>query len=129
MSDEKKQDIKVNDRRHFDREGNVIREDQATAGAGTQKMEEKSPDPPEKIDFISILFSYIHTALIYLGDLEDPLQKKTSQNLEGAQQMIDILELMQQKTKGNLSKEEMQYLESALYDLRMRFMTKTKLIK
>ena len=127
MPEEKKEDMKVEDRRHFDREGNIIRENEP--GSAKQNEQVAKAPPAEKIDFISILFSYVHTALIYLGDLEDPIQKKSTQNLEGAQQMIDILDLMQQKTRGNLSKEETQYLESALYDLRMRFMTKAKLIK
>ena len=125
MSDRKKEEIKVEDRRHFDREGNAIREEQR----GAEEPAPASASAPDKIDFISILFSYIHTALIYLGDLEDPIQKKPAENLPGAKQMLEILELMQQKTKGNLTKEESQYLESALYDLRMRYLTKAKLIK
>ena len=132
MGSDKKDDVRVEDRRHFDREGNLIREGKSAgaAAAPAQPAEPDSGQPAaETIDFISVLFSYVHTALIYLGDEEDPLQKGTSENLEGARQMIDILELMQQKTRGNLSANETRYLESALYDLRMRYVKKNKLVK
>ena len=129
MAEDKKEQVRVEDRRHFDRDGNKIREGEESTGRPVPGPAPSAEQASEKIDFVSVLFSYIHTALIYLGDLEDPLQKTKSENLEGARQMIDILELMQQKTSGNLSTEEKQYLESALYDLRMRFMKKNKLIK
>lgn len=126
MSANKKDDVRVEDRRHFDRDGNVIRSEEESAKSAEPAQPKASGQTPDPIDFISVLFSYIHTALIYLGDLEDPIAKKTSVNLDGARQMIDILELMQAKTKGNLTQQEGQYLESALYDLRMRYVKKSK---
>lgn len=135
MSGEKKDEIRVEDKRHFDREGNVVQpENEPPPNKQNAREERKTPDShaagaPEKIDFISVLFSYIHVALISLGEMEDPIQKKASENLEQARQMIDILDLMQHKTKGNLTEQESQYLESALYDLRMRYMKKSNLLK
>lgn len=139
MSENEKEDIKVEDKRHFDREGNPVRDEQESEQKPEQSQESKFPPKeessssktakPEKIDFIAVLFSYVHTALIYLGDMDDPVKKGPAENLEGARQMIDILELMEQKTKGNLTHQEHQYLESALFDLRMRYMQKSKLIK
>jgi len=124
-----KEDFKVQDKRHFDREGNLVRESEESGEpAPDRSAEEKitAPPPPEKVDFLSILFSYFHTALIHLGDVEDPLENKKHENLEGARQMIDTLELFEAKTKGNLTKEEAEFLERALYDLRMRFVQKAK---
>ena len=43
--------------------------------------------------------------------------------------MVDILGMLQEKTKGNLTREEDQLLESALYELRMKFMSKANRIK
>lgn len=131
MTANKKDDVRVEDRRHFDRDGNVIQPKESAGGGESTKAADPakpkaSDQSADQIDFISVLFSYIHTALIYLGDLEDPIAKKTSVNLDGARQMIDILELMQAKTKGNLTQQEGQYLESALYDLRMRYVKKSK---
>jgi len=45
----------------------------------------------------------------------------TQSNLPAAQQMIDILALLEEKTRGNLTAEERQLLEQVLYELRLRF--------
>jgi Domain of unknown function (DUF1844) len=133
MVEKKDEGIRVEDRRYFDQEGNPIAHEEEQEPPPPQepsKAEETKHTsvPPPALDFVAILFTYVHTALMYLGDVKDP-EGKENENLEGARQMIDILEVMQQKTRGNLTKEEEQYLESALYDLRMRYMKKAKLIK
>jgi hypothetical protein len=77
---------------------------------------------PEQLSFIAFVISLASTAAIHLGDLVDPAtQQPTEPNLEGASQMIEILGLLEEKTKGNLSAEERQVLEQVLYELRMRF--------
>jgi len=59
---------------------------------------------------------------VHLGDVEDPVSgKRNEPNLVAAQQMIDILGLLQEKTQGNLTKEEAKLLEQVLYELRLRF--------
>jgi hypothetical protein len=68
------------------------------------------------------VLSLASTAAIHFGDLRDPSSGQTSTpNLEGARQMIDILALLDEKTRGNLTAEERQVLEQVLYELRMRF--------
>ena len=131
MAEKKNEEIRVEDRRYFDQEGNPIgpeEEQEPPQPQDQPKSEEERRTSPPGLDFVAILFTYVHTALMYLGEVPDP-EGKESENLEGAHQMIDILEVMQQKTKGNLTKQEEEYLESALYDLRMRYMKKAKLIK
>jgi Domain of unknown function (DUF1844) len=127
MAEKKDEEIRVEDRRYFDQEGNPIAQEE-TAQTTEQTETKQTSGTAPGLDFVAVLFTYVHTALIYLGEVKDP-EGKESENLEGAHQMIDILQLMQQKTKGNLTKPEEQYLESALYDLRMRYMKKAKLIK
>lgn len=130
--DSGKEQIRVEDKRLFDREGNPVREEpepQVPPRPEPQAQQAAAPVEEEKLDFVSILYSYVHTALVYLGEMEDPMQHKVAENLPGAKQMIDILELMQQKTKGNLDEREVRFLESVLYDLRMRFVEKSKIIK
>ena len=62
------------------------------------------------------------TAAIHLGDLADPATgERLEPNLEGAAQMIAILSLLDEKTRGNLTAEERQMLEQVLYELRLRF--------
>jgi len=75
-----------------------------------------------ELSFTAFVLSLASTAAIHLGDLADPATgDKSETNLEGASQMIDILSLLEQKTRGNLTAEERQVLEQVLYELRMRF--------
>jgi uncharacterized protein DUF1844 len=76
----------------------------------------------EQLSFTAFVISLASTAAIHLGDLVDPATSQPSEpNLEGAAQMIEILGLLEEKTKGNLSAEERQVLEQVLYELRLRF--------
>jgi hypothetical protein len=68
------------------------------------------------------VLSLASTAAIHFGDLPDPGSGEVGRpNLDGAAQMIEILSLLDQKTKGNLTAEERQVLEEVLYELRLRF--------
>jgi hypothetical protein len=74
------------------------------------------------ISFTAFVISLASSAAMHLGDLPDPEGAQAPEpNLEGAQQMIDILALLDEKTRGNLSAEERQVLEQVLYELRLRF--------
>jgi Domain of unknown function (DUF1844) len=82
---------------------------------------------PESLSFTAFVLSLASTAAIHFGDLPDPISGQRSQlNLDGAAQMIEILSLLDQKTRGNLSAEERQMLEQVLYELRMRFVEATR---
>ena len=75
-----------------------------------------------ELSFTAFVISLASSAAIHLGDLADPQTGETLEiNLEGAAQMIEILALLEEKTRGNLSAEERQVLEQVLYELRMRF--------
>jgi hypothetical protein len=79
-------------------------------------------DQPQALSFTAFVLSLASTAAIHFGDLPDPVSGQTSPpNLDGASQMIEILGLLEQKTRGNLTAEERQVLEQVLYELRMRF--------
>jgi Domain of unknown function (DUF1844) len=74
------------------------------------------------LNFTVFVVSLATTAAIHLGDLADPQTgERLEPNLEGAAQMIEILTLLDEKTRGNLTAEERQVLEQVLYELRMRF--------
>lgn len=76
----------------------------------------------EPLSFTAFVLSLATTAAIHFGDLPDPVSGQRSEpNLEGAAQMIAILALLDQKTRGNLTAEERQMLEQVLYELRVRF--------
>jgi len=76
------------------------------------------------ISFTQFVISLASSAAIHFGDMPDPSGTTVSEpNLEGARQMIDILTLLEAKTKGNLTAEERQVLEQVLYELRIRFVS------
>lgn len=76
----------------------------------------------EPLSFTAFVVSLATTAAIHLGDMTDPVTGKPQEpSLEGASQMIEILTLLEQKTRGNLTAEERQVLEQVLYELRMRY--------
>ena len=71
--------------------------------------------------FEALIFSLSTTALLQLGMAPHPETGKQEQDLPGAKQTIDILEMLQQKTRGNLTADEAQLLEECLYDLKMTY--------
>ncbi|HUR32273.1 MAG TPA: DUF1844 domain-containing protein [Vicinamibacterales bacterium] len=74
------------------------------------------------ISFTQFVISLASSAAIHFGDMPDPAGTTVPEpNLEGARQMIEILGLLEEKTKGNLTAEERQVLEQVLYELRLRF--------
>ncbi len=82
--------------------------------------------PEPQLTFTGFVLSLASTAAIHFGDLPDPVSGKRAElNLDGAAQMIEILALLDQKTRGNLTAEERQVLEQVLYELRMRFVEAT----
>lgn len=82
------------------------------------------PNQPEEsaLGFMGFVLSLASTAAIHFGDMPDPTTGERSEvNLDGAAQMIEILALLDRKTRGNLTAEERQILEQVLYELRLRF--------
>jgi len=90
---------------------------------------EEPPDPSgplSGISFMAFVLSLAHTAAVHFGDVPDPVSGARDANLPAAQQMIDILALIEEKTRGNLTAEERQLLEQVLFELRMRFVEAAK---
>jgi hypothetical protein len=85
----------------------------------------KLQDLPE-IDFATFVLSLSHSAYVHLGDAPDPSNGKQEVDLPMARQTIELLALLQEKTKNNLSGEEERVLEQGLYDLRMRYVEVSK---
>ena len=74
------------------------------------------------INFASFVLSLVHTAAVHFGDVADPSTgERHAPNLQLAQQMIDILAMLEEKTRGNLSPAEEKLIGSLLYDLRLRY--------
>lgn len=74
------------------------------------------------ISFAAFVLSLATTAAVHFGDIADPATGEPMEpNVIAAGQMIEIIGMLQEKTQGNLSREEAKLVEDLLYDLRMRF--------
>jgi Domain of unknown function (DUF1844) len=87
----------------------------ASAGAPME-----APPPPE-INFATFVVSLSTQALMHLGEIPDPMTNKPERDLPAAQHVIDILGMLQDKTRGNLDHDEESLLRSMLFDLRMKY--------
>jgi hypothetical protein len=102
------------------------------ARESTDRTPQEEPPGPESgapggersyvsLTFTSFIMSLSTSALIYLGQVPDPVTGKTAADIVGARQTIDLISLLKEKTKGNLTPEEESFIEAVLYDLRMLF--------
>jgi hypothetical protein len=119
--------FKVADRRLFTADGE-LREATADNSSSDQDRSSAEPvsffpahDPEMPMTFQTLIFSLSTTALLQLGLAPDPASGKPEKDLPAAKQTIDILEILREKTQGNLSSEEAHLLEDCLYDLKMSY--------
>jgi hypothetical protein len=78
------------------------------------------------IDFATFVLSLSHSALMHLGEAPHPEDGRVEKNLPLAKQNIDLLGLLEEKTKGNLTGDEERLLSQVLFDVRMRYVELTK---
>ena len=90
-------------------------------GAAKREPEVREDAPLPEINFSNFIFSLSTSALIQLGEIPDPVDNQTRKSLAMAKQTSDILGMLQEKTKGNLTSDEEALVRNVLYDLRMRF--------
>ena len=77
-------------------------------------------------DFALFLSTLSMQVLVALGEVPHPATNQPEENPEQARYLIDILGMLQEKTKGNLTPEEAALLENILYELRMKYVAKVK---
>ena len=121
MPEDKEKDYKVTDRRGFEPDGSERAPEPAPPGPSTPP----TATLPE-IDFPTFVLSMAGSAVAHLHGLDDSGEPTMSPNLPLARQGIDILAMLQQKTKGNLTGEEERLLDHVLYDLRLQFVAAQK---
>ncbi len=140
---EKKSSFTIKDRRIFATETEEVPKEESKEES-KKKAEEESKELPKKetvsaekqktepkvhlpeINFPTFIFSLNASALLHLGVIDDPATGKKVKNLPLGKQTIDILCMLEEKTKGNLSKEEENLLKNILYDLRMIYVKEQK---
>jgi hypothetical protein len=128
------EEIKVKDRRLFDKDGNINEDAEAApaepAGAGSRPAGEPPPRPPLNGDIPATLSTLIiglaTSAMMHLGQESPDGAPGREPDLVAAKHSIDILGILQKKTQGNLDPSEESLLEAMLYDLRMMYVAVKK---
>ena len=85
----------------------------------------KSGCMPE-VSFTTFVLSIASSGLVQLGEVPDPNSGQTQENLLMAKHTIDVLCMLREKTKGSLDDDETKLMEALLYELRMKYVLKSK---
>jgi hypothetical protein len=131
-SEEKEKGFTVQDRRRFSAEGEAKTEgpeEDASPAASAPKAAaaeprrgaERGPLEEAEVTFTTFMVGLSTQALAALGEISDPVSGARSQDLQAAQQLIDIIGMLREKTRGNLDPDEDGLIEAILFDLRMKY--------
>jgi hypothetical protein len=132
-SEEKDKGFTVQDRRRFSAEGEAKADGpeetpapaaaSAPEAAATERRRDVAPEPPEEpeVTFTTFMVGLSTQALAALGEISDPVSGARSKDLQAAQQLIDIIGMLREKTRGNLDRDEDGLIEAILFDLRMKY--------
>jgi hypothetical protein len=132
-SEEKDKGFTVQDRRRFSAEGEAKaegpEENPAPAAASAPRAAaaeprrggEPGPLAEAEVTFTTFMVGLSTQALAALGEISDPVSGARSKDLEAAQQLIDIIGMLRDKTRGNLDPDEDGLIEAILFDLRMKY--------
>ena len=98
----------------------MAEESKESTSDSSQPTEQESPKLPP-VDFSAFIAELGTTALAYLGGFQNPETKEILVDLEMAKRTIDTIDLLKEKTKGNLTAPESNLLDNTLYNLRMTY--------
>jgi hypothetical protein len=153
MEEEDKRSFKVEDRRRFSAEGELkpehrgAEEPARAEGAATGASPDQGRSQPAastattsaigagshrtaeaggEITFASFMVGLSTQALVMLGEIPDPHGEPGGPNLPAAQQLIDIVGMLQEKTRGNLDKDEQALIDGILFELRMKYVERAR---
>lgn len=119
-----------------DRRGGSGTDRPSTASSGTSSAQDRAPSPSTSasnpsqtsgipVTFSSFVISLGSSSLMLMGEQLDPQQSPVPVNLPQAKEIIDLLSVLEEKTKGNLNPEEQSVLRDMLYALRMKYVSLT----
>ena len=126
MSEQKPSGFTVTDRRSFSASGEARPPEEAAPAPPPTEAEPPKERTLPAVDFGTFVLSLGSSAIMHLGEFEQPEGGKSQKDLPLAKHTIDILSMLQAKTKGNLSPQEDKLVESLLYDLRLRYVSASK---
>ena len=142
--DQKESEFKVVDKRRYSSDGEPLEKQASGKDRKVEKSKPKKEDKikenksqeassnnaqgvdPGEINFASFFMSLAHQTLVLLGEAPHPETQIVSTHLEASKQSIDILSILEKKTKGNLTTDEETLVNEVLTSLRMAYLNKTK---
>ncbi|MBM4261251.1 MAG: DUF1844 domain-containing protein [Deltaproteobacteria bacterium] len=126
----------VQDRRRFTDSGDAKADTAETVASAasqpppsataTTATDPHRDDPLPEINFSTFVVSLSTQALMHLGEIPNPANGNLEQDIPVAKQMIDLVAMLKDKTKGNLTHNEDKLIEDILFDLRMRYVERVK---
>jgi hypothetical protein len=125
MGSEEERGFKVDDRRRFSADGVKRGEEAQESPAAAEVPRPPPPSEPRELpelDFSTFVLSLTTSAMVHLGEAPHP-DRAVRKELTLAKQTIDLLGLLREKTKGNLTEEESKLMDEVLYDLRLRYVS------
>lgn len=141
MDDEQPKGFQVRDRRRFTETGEARDDDVERAAhdihapssppaapLSTERpaVSEAHADQPLEITLSTFLMSLSTQALLCLGEIPNPVTGDNETDLNAVRELIDIISMLQEKTRGNLDAAEARLFETVLFDLRLRFVEKAR---
>ena len=130
MSDKEEEGFTIKDKRSSNQS-----DEEAKATDESQKKESAAKEEPPaaqaagqefELNFSTFVLSLTSSAFYHLGDIPDPTTGQKQENLPAVKQTIDILIMLQDKTKNNLDAEEAKLMEQLIYELQLKYVAKTK---
>ena len=130
MSDTEGEGFTIKDKRssnQSDEEAKATDEPQKKEPAAKEEApSEEAAGKEFELNFSTFVLSLTSSAFYHLGDIPDPMTGQKAENLPAVKQTIDILIMLQEKTKNNLDAEEAKLMEQLIYELQIKYVAKTK---
>lgn len=131
---EEEGEIKIKDKRRFTSEGESRVSDEDTGEKKDEVKDEVKAEAQEPsgegdlhpIDFATFILSLATSAQVHMGAIANPQTGKPEVDLRMAKETIDLLDILKEKTKGNLTSDEERLFEHLLYDVRMMYVERSK---
>lgn len=89
-------------------------------------MAQNESGKKDEFHFVQLVLMFQSAAVQQMGKVQNPITQKIERNLDQAKFSIDMLEMIQNKTKNNLSENEKKFLEHTLFELRMNYLDEIK---
>jgi hypothetical protein len=127
MSDTEGEGFTIKDKRssnQSDEEAKAADESQKKEPAAKEESPPQAEEKEFELNFSTFVLSLTSSAFYHLGDIPDPMTGEKAENLPAVKQTIDILIMLQNKTKNNLDAEEAKLMEQLIYELQVKYVAK-----